>query len=121
VWSHVFGSLALRNSLTGAGTPAHAAHSRKCSCGDPCIVILPGQLFDGQAGLHQNGFRDYGPAIGRYPTSDPSGLVAGVNTYAYVRDNPISFIDRLGLTAEDVNVINQYIQQNFPDIQRSGG
>jgi hypothetical protein len=30
-------------------------------------------------------------------------------------------MDPLGLTAEDVNVINQYIQQNFPDIQRSGG
>ena len=26
---------------------------------------FPGQIFDGQAGLHQNGFRDYDPAVGR--------------------------------------------------------
>ena len=28
-------------------------------------VILPGQIFDGQAGLHDNGFRDYDPALDR--------------------------------------------------------
>jgi RHS repeat-associated protein len=38
---------------------------------------LPGQVFDGQAGLHQNGFRDYDPATGGYVESDPIGLAAG--------------------------------------------
>ena len=37
-------------------------------------MILPGQVFDGQAGLHANVFRDYDPAVGRYPQSDPIGL-----------------------------------------------
>jgi len=34
---------------------------------------FPGQVFDGQAGLHQNGFRDYDPAVGRYAEADPIG------------------------------------------------
>jgi RHS repeat-associated protein len=34
---------------------------------------FPGQIFDGQAGLHDNGFRAYDPAIGRYPRNDPNG------------------------------------------------
>jgi RHS repeat-associated protein len=58
---------------------------------------FPGQIFDGQAGLHQNGFRDYDPATGRYPKSDPMGIWAGVNPYTYVDSNPISEVDPLGL------------------------
>jgi RHS repeat-associated protein len=46
---------------------------------------FPGQVFDGQAGLHQNGFRDFDPAVGRYVESDPAGLrlvsAASINTY----------------------------------------
>ena len=59
---------------------------------------FPGQVFDGQAGLHQNYFRDFDPASGRYVQSDPEGLYAGVNTYGYVGGNPLANIDPLGLT-----------------------
>lgn len=58
---------------------------------------LPGQVFDGQAGLHQNGFRDFDPAVGRYVESDPAGLAAGINTHAYVGDSPLGGWDPLGL------------------------
>jgi RHS repeat-associated protein len=54
-------------------------------------------VFDGQAGLHQNYFRDYDPAVGRYVESDPIGVKAGINTYAYASDGPVAASDAFGL------------------------
>jgi RHS repeat-associated protein len=56
-------------------------------------------VFDGQAGLHQNYFRDYDPAIGRYVESDPIGLEGlSYSIYTYAGDNPNSYVDLFGLT-----------------------
>jgi hypothetical protein len=43
--------------------------------------------------------RDYDPAIGRYIESDPIGLKAGINTFAYAYDSPVLFVDPNGLLA----------------------
>jgi len=107
-FSDPFGTNAANSNPAGAGT-------------FPFNLRFPGQIFDGQAGLHQNGFRDYDPAIGRYPTSDPIGLGGGVNTYAYVGNSPMLFIDGEGLSAEDVEAIRHHIDQNFPEIHTHGG
>ena len=62
---------------------------------------FPGQYADTETGLNYNYFRDYDPTTGRYVESDPIGLSAGVNTYAYVDDAPTMEYDLDGLDPED--------------------
>ncbi len=66
-------------------------------------VRAPGQYRDRETGLHYNYARYYDPEIGRYIRSDPMGLRAGLNTYAYASSNPIIKYDYFGL-AEICNV-----------------
>jgi RHS repeat-associated protein len=58
---------------------------------------FPGQYYDVETGTHYNYFRDYDPVTGRYVQSDPIGLIAGQNTYGYVRGRPMKRSDPYGL------------------------
>jgi RHS repeat-associated protein len=83
----------------------------------------PEQYFDSETGLSYNYFRDYDPQTGRYAESDPIGLRGGINTYAYVADDPINSFDADGLDRRrigdpDVTQICSY----YTDVcQKTGG
>ncbi len=63
-----------------------------------CPIRFPGQWFDDESGLHYNRFRYYDPQTGQFISSDPIGLIGGLNTYWYAK-NPVLWVDVLGLVA----------------------
>ena len=59
-----------------------------------------GHDWSPQTGLYFAPYRYYNPAASRWLTRDPLGMADGPNVYAYVRGNPISAIDFLGLCVD---------------------
>ncbi len=81
VWDGVFDPFGNVTSISGSAT---------------MLLMFPGQYYDSETQLSQNWNRDYDPTIGRYIQSDPIGLSAGINTYAYTLDEPTILTDPNG-------------------------
>jgi RHS repeat-associated protein len=59
-----------------------------------------GQRYDAETGLYYYKARYFLPTIGRFLQPDPIGYLAGtLNLYAYVNNDPLQFLDPLGLQA----------------------
>jgi len=62
-------------------------------------------------GLYYMRARYYDAETGRFISEDPIGFGGGdVNLYAYVGNNPVNFVDPLGLTAGDTNASNTWVE-----------
>ncbi|MDC2862980.1 RHS repeat-associated core domain-containing protein, partial [Delftia sp. DT-2] len=59
-------------------------------------IRMQGQHLDEESGLFYNRHRYYDPALGRYISRDPIGLMGGMNSYLYSGD-PNHWFDPLGL------------------------
>jgi RHS repeat-associated protein len=76
-----------------------------------CLIVSTGSIenpyrfstkeYDAETGYYYFGARYYDPSLGRFITPDPMGYVNGLNQYAYALNNPLKFIDPLGLSAQN--------------------
>ena len=73
---------------------------------------FPGQYYDQETGLHYNYYRYYDPGTGRYMTSDPIGLMGGLNLYAYVLGNPVRWSDYRGLDNPGCDMVPEFVESN---------
>ena len=60
-------------------------------------TIFTGRQYDPESQIYYYRARYYSPSIGRFISRDPLGAFAGLNLLAYVRNNPTSRVDPLGL------------------------
>ena len=84
-----------------------------------------GREFDQVSGLYYYRARYYDPEIGRFIQEDPVSFVSGINLYAYVGNNPISFVDPNGREAipweagSFGRTVGDIFYDNLRDLQRS--
>jgi RHS repeat-associated protein len=63
-----------------------------------------GHFYHQGSGLHLAPFRAYDATLGIWISRDPTGEKGGMNLYAYVRGNPIGFVDPLGWSGEPTSI-----------------
>ncbi|MFY9221115.1 MAG: RHS repeat-associated core domain-containing protein, partial [Blastocatellia bacterium] len=74
-----------------------------------------GRELDSLTGLHYYRFRWFDSQQSRFLSEDPIGFRGGSNFYSYVRNNPLSRIDPLGLKAKPLS-LNPNINSSDPAI-----
>ncbi|MBK8012143.1 MAG: hypothetical protein IPK13_12405 [Deltaproteobacteria bacterium] len=98
------GRIAASYAWSAYGEPSSTSSSFSSSIssspfesGADALLLLGGQPYFGDIGLHRFGHRWYSPGLGRFLSQDPLGFVDGANRYLYAGGQPIDFYDPLGL------------------------
>ncbi len=81
---------------------------------------FPGQYEDADAGLNYNLFRWYHSKGGRFTQADPVGARGGLNRFAYVEGNPLSYIDPKGLSPADIQKILETVNSTVSSMTSQG-
>ena len=95
--------IALTDEFTGAIVESYAygpfgASDEVSGAGNPCRFT--GRRLDDETGFYHYRARVYSVALGRFLQPDPAGFADGLNLYAYVANDPMNFIDPMGLGRE---------------------
>jgi RHS repeat-associated protein len=65
--------------------------------------MFTGREYDSETGNYYYRVRYYSPKIGRFLQTDPIRYAGGLNLYAYCGNNPLNWLDPLGLCRESID------------------
>ncbi len=93
------GALVERYTYDVYGTPTitDGAGSALAASSIANPYMFTGREYEPESGIYSYRARMYSPRLGRFLQHDPLGYVDGLNMYAYVGNDPVNWVDPLGL------------------------
>ena len=78
--------------------------------------LFQGREYSHATGLYNFRLRWYDPATGRWISKDPIGISGGLNLYAFCGNDPVNYMDPMGLAQHLVSVDDRGDGRYGPDI-----